>query len=85
METLRQCQLEPSIQLGDRAYLPKEKLGEIVSSLEDVLTYEYLPGWKGLLMRLEMFFAARWGEDDEKSDEEFWKEFEGKSKHMMVW
>ncbi len=48
--------LKKSIEMGARAYLPKEKLGEIVPFLEDVLTYEYLSGWKRLLMKLKGFF-----------------------------
>ena len=77
--------LKQSMEMGARAYLPKEKLGEIVPFLEDVLTYEYLPGWKRLLSNLEGFFSARWGKDWKKSDDEFWKEFEEKSKHLIVW
>jgi hypothetical protein len=41
--------LKHSMELKARAYLPKEKLGEIVPFLEDMLKYEYLPGWKRLL------------------------------------
>ena len=77
--------LKRSYEMGARAYLPKEKLGEVVPFLEDVLTYEYLPGWKRLLLKLEGFFNARWGKDWKKPDEEFWKDFEEKSKHLIVW
>ena len=77
--------LKQSMEMGARAYLPKEKLGEIVPFLEDVLTHEYLPGWKRLLMKLEGFFNARWEKDWKKTDEEFWKEFEEKSKQLIVW
>ncbi len=77
--------LKRSFEMGARAYLPKEKLGEIVPFLEDVLTYEYLPGWKRLLMKLEGFFKVRWGEDWKKTNEEFWKDFEDKSKHIVAW
>lgn len=77
--------LKRSMEMGARAYLPKEKLGETVPFLEDVLTYEYLPGWKRLLMKLEGFFNARWGVRWQKSDEEFWKDFEEKSKHLIIW
>jgi hypothetical protein len=49
-----------------RAYLPKEKLGEVVPFLEDVLKYEYLPGWKRLMKKLEKYFKARWGEYEQK-------------------
>ena len=76
--------LKRSFEMGARAYLPKEKLGEIVSFLEDVLTYEYLPGWKRLLRKLEGFFKAQWGGDWKKTDEEFWKDFDEKSKHLMT-
>ncbi len=77
--------LKRSFEMGARAYLPKEKLGEIVPFLEDVLTYEYLPGWKRVLVKLEGFFKARWGEDWKKTNEEFWKDFDEKSKHMITW
>jgi len=70
--------LKRSMELGARAYLPKEKLGEIVPFLEDVLVYEYLPGWKRLLKRLEHYFDTRWGDDWKKSEEKFWKEFNEK-------
>jgi CheY-like chemotaxis protein len=68
--------LRRSIEMGARAYLPKEKLGEIVPFLEDILTYESLPGWKRLLKKLGGFFNARWGEAWKKSEEWFWKEFD---------
>ena len=75
--------LKRSYETGARAYLPKEKLGEIVPYLEDVLMYEYLPGWKRLLVKLEGFFKTRWGGDWKKTDEEFWKDFDEKSKHVI--
>ena len=75
--------LKQSMEMGARAYLPKEKLGEIVPFLEDVLTHEYLPGWKRLLINLEGFFNSRWGDHWKKSDEEFWKEIEEKTKRWM--
>jgi CheY-like chemotaxis protein len=77
--------LRQSFEMGARAYLAKEKLGEIVPFLEDVLTFEYLPGWKRHLIKQEGFFRARWGADWKKTDEEFWKDFEEKSRHMIVW
>ena len=77
--------LRRSFEMGARAYIPKEQLGDIVFLLEDVLTYEYLPVWKRHLIRYEGFFKARWGADWKKTDEEFWKDFEEKSKRMIVW
>ena len=78
--------LRRPFEMGARAYVPKEMLGDIVFLLEDVLTYEYLPGWKRHLIKYEGFFKARWGTDWKKTEEEFWKDFEEKSKkHMIVW
>jgi CheY-like chemotaxis protein len=51
--------LKKSHDLGARAYLPKDKLGEIVPFLEDVLQFEYKPGWKRLLDKLEDYFDRR--------------------------
>jgi hypothetical protein len=70
--------LKRSIQLMARAYLPKEKMGEIVPFLEYILKYEYLSGWKLLLKKLKGFFNERWGKEWPKSEEKFWKEFNKK-------
>ncbi len=70
--------LTQSIQMMARVYLPKEKMGEIVPFLEYVLKYEYLPGWKLLLKKLEGFFNERWGKGWQKTEESFWKEFNTK-------
>jgi CheY-like chemotaxis protein len=48
--------LKKSHDLGARAYLPKEKLGELIPFLEDVLQHEYKTGWKRLLAKLENYF-----------------------------
>jgi len=74
--------LKQSLEMGARAYLPKEKLGEIVPFLEVVLLYDYLPGWKRLLKKLEDFFNARWGERWEQTEADFWKEFNKKTTHI---
>jgi len=58
--------LKRSFQLKARSYLPKEKLGEIVPFLEDVLTYEYLPGWNLLYEKLKSYFNGKFGPDWEK-------------------
>lgn len=70
--------LKQSIELGARAYLPKEKLGEVVPFLEDVLKYEYLPGWVRFLDKLGGIFNTRWGDNWKKTDEKFWQEFDEK-------
>jgi DNA-binding NtrC family response regulator len=68
--------LKRSIEMGARAYLPKEMLGAIVPFLEDVLKYENLNGWGRLLENLKGLFNVRWGENWKKVDEKFWKEFD---------
>ncbi len=58
--------LKRSFQLKARSYLPKEKLGEIVPFLEDVLNHEYLPGWNHLYEKLKEYFNGKFGPDWEK-------------------
>ena len=71
--------LKQSIEMGARAYLPKEKLGEIVPFLEDILEEtEYESGWSNLMRKLEGYFDARWGEHWQKSEAKFWKGFNEK-------
>jgi CheY-like chemotaxis protein len=70
--------LKRSFEMKARAYLPKEKLGEVVPFLEDVLKYEYLTGWKRLMKKLESYFDARWGKYWQKNDvnlANLWKDF----------
>jgi CheY-like chemotaxis protein len=67
--------LKRSVECGARAYLPKEKLGEIVPLLEDVLKHDYLPGWKRFFEKLGGFFSARFGPNWQKAEEQFWNEF----------
>jgi hypothetical protein len=70
--------LKHSTDLGARSYLPKEKVGEVVPFLEDVLRYEYLPAWGRLFDRLRGFFDNRWGANWQKLVFDFWKELEEK-------
>jgi CheY-like chemotaxis protein len=58
--------LKRSYDMGARAYLPKQKLGEIVPFLEDALQYEFEPGWKRLLGALREVFNELLGRDWEK-------------------
>ncbi len=76
--SLNQEALKRSIEMGARAYLPKDKLGEIVPFLEDVLKYENLTGWERLLGNLKVFLNVRWGQNWKRIDEKFWKEFDQK-------
>lgn len=74
--------LKRSFDMKARAYLPKEKLGEIVPFLEDVLIYEYLPGWKRLFAKLEGFFTEKFEHLKEKSGFNFWVEMREKIKNI---
>ncbi|MGD0234039.1 MAG: response regulator [Syntrophorhabdales bacterium] len=73
--------LKKSIELGARAYLPKDKLGTLVPLLEDVLTYEYGPAWKRLLKEVEGVLGEEWGPYWRKPDSAFWDAFEKKISH----
>ena len=67
--------LKRSFDMKARAYLPKEKLGEIIPFLEDVLNYDYLPGWKRLFEKLKGFFDTKFESDWEKRTGLNWKEW----------
>jgi CheY-like chemotaxis protein len=64
--------LRKSIELGAKAYVPKEKMADIVPFLEDVLTLEHRPGWRRLFERLGGYFSASFGPEWQKGEEEFW-------------
>jgi len=68
--------LKKSIELGARAYLPKDQLGQIAPFLEDVLTLSYQSAWKSLFERLGGYFGKRFGPEWRKSEREFWEKFE---------
>lgn len=59
--------LKKSLDLGARAYLPKEKMADIASFLEDVVTMEHRENWQRLFERLGGFlnasFGANWNKD----------------------
>ena len=77
--------LKRSFEMKARAYLPKEKLGEIVPFLEDILEEtDTLSGWSRTMKRLDDFFDKRWGEDWRKSDATFWKNFEKTVGHIKL-
>lgn len=65
--------LKKSIEMGARAFLPKEKLAEIVPFLEDVLTLSNMPGWRRLFERLGRFFDAAFGPGWQRKEKEFWE------------
>ncbi len=58
--------LKSSIDLKASAYLPKEKLSEIVPFLEDVLTLDYESGWKRVFEKLYTFFTEKFESEWQK-------------------
>lgn len=61
--SLNSDSLKRSYEMKARAYLPKNKLGEIVPFLKDVLTSEYESGWRKILKKLEKFFDEEFEPD----------------------
>jgi len=68
--------LKRAFEMKACAYLPKDKLGEIIPFLEDVLKYEYLPGWRRLFEKLKGFFDTKFETDWEKKAGLPWREFQ---------
>jgi CheY-like chemotaxis protein len=68
--------LKKSIELGARAYLPKDQLGQIAPFLEDVLTVNCQSAWKALFEKLGSTFGKHFGPDWRKSEKVFWEKFE---------
>ncbi len=66
--------LKKSIEMGARAYIPKEKLADIIPFLEDVLTLTHKPGWQSLFNRLGGFFNRAFGSEWQKDEKAFWEQ-----------
>ena len=66
--------LDRSFKMKAMAYLPKEKLDQVVPFLEDILKYEYLPGWKHLMEKLKGFFDTKFETDWKKKTGLSWLE-----------
>lgn len=70
--------LKKSVELGARAFLPKEKLGSLTPFLEDVLQLNYHSVWKKALDHVATLFNKKFGSDWRKSEQEFWEDFDKK-------
>lgn len=68
--------LKKSIELGARAYLPKDQLGKLTPFLEDVLTLSYQSAWRAVLRKLAGSFGKRFGPEWRTTEQEFWDRFE---------
>jgi DNA-binding response OmpR family regulator len=67
--------LKRSIEMKAHAYLPKEKLGEIVPFLEDLLRYDYESGWMRLFEKLHKYFTGEFGEGWETDPDAPWHDW----------
>jgi DNA-binding response OmpR family regulator len=66
--------LKKSIELGARAYIPKEKMFDIAAFLEDVLTLQHGSNLKRMLQRLGGIFNKKFGSQWMQDEEAFWKQ-----------
>jgi CheY-like chemotaxis protein len=66
--------LKKSIKLGAVSFLPKEKIPELRTFLEDVVMGGGRPVWKKLFDRMGTYFNRRFGPDWKEKDR-FFKEF----------
>ena len=67
--------LKKSIKLGAVSFLPKEKMPELRSYLEDVVLGGGKPVWRKLFDRLGSYYNKRFGPDWREKDK-FFQEFE---------
>jgi CheY-like chemotaxis protein len=55
--------LHKSHDQGARAFLPKDKLGEIVPFLEDVLAHEHKTVWQRILKKMEDYWDEKFSDE----------------------
>ena len=55
--------LKKSHDMGASGYLPKDRLGELVPFLEDILQNDYKTEWGQLMRKLDKYFKEHWGDD----------------------
>jgi DNA-binding response OmpR family regulator len=65
-----------SIELGARAYLPKESLVLLPEFLQDILRLSYQSVWQKVFNEFLTLFDKRFGSNWRKSEQQFWAEFE---------
>ena len=74
--------LKKSIKLGAISFLPKEKMAELASFLEDVVRDGGRPVWQKLFDRMGGYFNKRFGPDWKEKDR-FFTEFEEELKRDL--
>ncbi|MCG6893575.1 MAG: response regulator [Desulfobacteraceae bacterium] len=68
--------LKQSIEMGARAYIPKEKMFDIAAFLEDVITLSHGSSLRQMFRRLGGFFNRKFGSEWMEDEKRFWKEVE---------
>ena len=66
--------LKQSIQLGAASFLPKDKMSELSSFLEDIVVNGGKPVWSKLFEKLGPYFNKRFG-TEWKNQDAFFKDF----------
>ena len=66
--------LKQSIELGARAYIPKEKMADISEFLEDVLSLHHSGSLQKMFQRLGGFFNNQFGSQWMESESKYWDE-----------
>lgn len=66
--------LKKSIEMGAKAYLPKEKMNDIPEFLEDVIALDRKKVLGRMMTRLGPFFNKRFGSDWQRSEKSFWEQ-----------
>ena len=74
--------LKKSIKLGAVTFLPKDKMPELRSYLEDVVLGEGKPIWQKLFDKMGDYFNKRFGPDWKEKDK-FFKDFEKELKESL--
>ena len=64
--------LKQSIDLGARAYIPKEKMADISEFLEDVLSMHHSGSLQKMFQRLGGFFNNQFGSQWMESETDYW-------------
>ncbi|MDQ1237819.1 MAG: hypothetical protein QG577_3 [Thermodesulfobacteriota bacterium] len=68
--------LRKSIDLGARAFLPKDQLGTLAPFVQDVLTLNYQSAWKSVFDKVRASLGKRFGSEWRKTEKEFWEKFD---------
>ena len=66
--------LKKSIEMGARAYIPKEKMSDITEFLEDVLSLEHRSSLMQMFNKLGGFFNSRFGSQWMENEKTFWEQ-----------